>query len=176
MPPRVHQFSPHVRFWSEMHCVSPFHSCCSVPLRRSLAAFRYGDCHCCQVLTKTAKCQSISVKVARVLSAVLELRHADRHGEDGERFFPAFFATDRRHPQYMTDRQCPSEEREGCSGSPLCKSDRTNISNKCQSMDTSLYTCVVSLKYVTSTRGCLLPFLGDQRAAGVQLVFACLTL
>jgi hypothetical protein len=51
---------------------------------------------------QAATCQSISVKVASVLSAVLELRHAERHGKACERFFPAFFATDPSHSQYMT--------------------------------------------------------------------------
>jgi len=35
VPRRIGQFSPPVLLWSELYCVSPFHSCCSVPSRRS---------------------------------------------------------------------------------------------------------------------------------------------
>jgi hypothetical protein len=35
VPRCMHQFSPPVRLWSELYCLSLFHSCCSVPSRRS---------------------------------------------------------------------------------------------------------------------------------------------
>jgi hypothetical protein len=35
VPLRIDQFSPPVRLWSELYCVSPFHRCCSLPSRRS---------------------------------------------------------------------------------------------------------------------------------------------
>ena len=38
----------------------------------------------------------------------------------------------------------------GCYGSPFCKPDHKNISNKYQSMDTALYICVVTLTRVSS--------------------------
>ena len=90
----------------------------------------------------------------------------ERHGEDGDRFFSVFFATDPRHLQYMTDRQCPSEVRERVVLAVRSATQTVQISVTSVNQWILHFTCVVSLTCVSSTRGCLLPFLGDQRAAG----------